>query len=71
MYIIGIDPGHGGSDSGAIGFGYREKDIALKIAIILRKKLQDRGFKVVMSRDSDYRLSEELISSIKPIAMLF
>lgn len=71
MYIIGIDPGHGGSDSGAIGFGYREKDIALKIALILRKKLQDRGFKVVMSRDSDYRLSENLSADLSARANIF
>lgn len=71
MYIIGIDPGHGGSDSGAVGFGYREKDIALKISLILRKKLQDRGFKVVMSRDSDYRLSENLSADLSARANIF
>lgn len=49
-----IDPGHGGSDPGAIGStGTKEKDNTLAISLLLREKLERNGANVVMSRDSD------------------
>jgi len=52
--IICLDPGHGGSDPGAIGpAGTMEKDNTLAIALLLRDKLEKNGAKVVMTRDSD------------------
>ncbi len=49
-----IDPGHGGDDIGAKGKkGVMEKDITLAIAFKLSKILQERGYKVVMTRYSD------------------
>ncbi len=55
--IICIDPGHGGSDVGAIGHvgtkDIYEKDITLSIAIPLRDMLTSAGAKVVMTRDVD------------------
>ncbi len=71
MYIVGIDAGHGGSDSGAVGMGYYEKNIALDIALKLREKLQNHGFQVVMSRDADYRLSEDLGADLSSRANIF
>lgn len=50
--IICIDPGHGGYDAGACGYGLREKDITLKIALKLRDLLKN-SCTVVMTRDSD------------------
>jgi N-acetylmuramoyl-L-alanine amidase len=48
-----VDAGHGGHDAGARGvYGY-EKDFALLMARAVRDALQARGFKVVMTRDSD------------------
>lgn len=48
-----IDAGHGGHDAGARGiYGY-EKDFALLMARAVRDALQARGFKVVMTRDTD------------------
>jgi N-acetylmuramoyl-L-alanine amidase len=47
-----IDPGHGGLDPGAGGFGLREKDITLDIALVLRGLLAD-SVDVSMTRDSD------------------
>lgn len=53
-----IDPGHGGKDPGAIGRkGLREKDVALDISKKLRNILEDSGFKVVMTRDTDNFIS--------------
>jgi len=51
--LIVIDPGHGGKDPGANGFGYQEKNLSLKTGLYLRKILEKRGFSVIMTRDSD------------------
>ena len=53
-YVLVIDPGHGGKDPGAIGpSGLKEKDVVLDIALRLRKKLQNDGFTVHLTRDRD------------------
>ena len=55
--IICIDPGHGGTDVGAIGhIGGKDvygKNITLSIALPLRDMLTSAGAKVVMTRDTD------------------
>lgn len=52
--IITIDPGHGGSDSGAVGHnGYTEKEGAFAISQKVSSILNQSGAKVVMTRDSD------------------
>lgn len=49
-----IDPGHGGSDSGAIGVGgLREKDVTLRVAHRLKQLLIASGVKVIMTRETD------------------
>jgi N-acetylmuramoyl-L-alanine amidase len=54
MPLIYIDPGHGGSDPGAIGVGgLRESDVVLGIALKLNSLLTKDGFRTMMSRDSD------------------
>jgi N-acetylmuramoyl-L-alanine amidase len=52
---IVLDPGHGGHDPGAIGVdGLQEKEIALDIAMRLRRILMDElDLDVVMTRDAD------------------
>ncbi|HEX4069400.1 MAG TPA: N-acetylmuramoyl-L-alanine amidase, partial [Candidatus Babeliales bacterium] len=51
---IAIDSGHGGSDCGAIGIGgIQEKDISLAIGIKVGNLLEQHGFSVVMTRNSD------------------
>lgn len=56
---IVIDPGHGGIDSGAVGtLGGLEKDLVLKIAKFLGKKLMDTGkFEVFYTRTDDEYVS--------------
>jgi len=57
---IVIDPGHGGRDPGAIGpSGLMEKDVVLKIAKRLRKKLEKRGYEVFLTRERDIYLPLE------------
>lgn len=52
--VITIDPGHGGSDPGAIGpNGTMEKDITLAISQKLKKALEAKGAKVNMTRTTD------------------
>ena len=51
--LIVIDPGHGGSDSGAEHNGLTEKVLTLDIARRLRTLLIARGWDVKMTRDSD------------------
>lgn len=49
-----LDPGHGGSDTGAIGpTGLREKDVTLKVSKRVRDMLKNSGARVVMTRDTD------------------
>jgi N-acetylmuramoyl-L-alanine amidase len=51
---IVLDPGHGGSDPGCLGrSGLKEKDVALDIALELKKALVEKGFVVTMTRESD------------------
>lgn len=52
--VIVIDPGHGGSDPGAVGGkGTFEKNINLAVALKVAALLKGAGAKVVMTRDSD------------------
>lgn len=58
IYIICIDPGHGGSDPGAIGpSGLYEKDVTLKIAQQVMKLLGNWGAIVLLTRGSDKDVS--------------
>lgn len=51
---IVIDPGHGGTDTGARGYrGSLEKDITLKVSKNVEKILKASGATVVMTRDDD------------------
>jgi N-acetylmuramoyl-L-alanine amidase len=52
-----VDPGHGGSDPGAMMRGLREKDITLDIARRLAALLRTAGFEVVLTRDADETLT--------------
>ncbi|TZE82014.1 N-acetylmuramoyl-L-alanine amidase family protein [Calorimonas adulescens] len=54
MSKICIDPGHGGSDPGAIGpGGTKEKDITLAVALKVGEKLKANGLEVVFTRAND------------------
>ncbi len=58
-----LNPGHGGSDPGAVANGFKEKDLNLTIALACRDDLKRHGVAVVMGRDKDVdRTSGEIIS---------
>lgn len=51
--VICIDPGHGGTDVGAIGKISQEKNITLAISKKIADLLNDAGAKVIMTRTTD------------------
>ncbi|WP_280206164.1 SH3 domain-containing protein [Brevibacillus sp. AY1] len=57
--VIVVDAGHGGNDNGATGssFATLEKTVNLQVALILRKKLESAGAKVIMTRADDRKLT--------------
>lgn len=53
-HIVGLDPGHGGADPGAIGpTGLREADVVLDVALRVRDLLLRDGIRVIMTREID------------------
>lgn len=64
--IIGIDPGHGGIDSGAVGItGVEEDKINLSIALKLKKIIMENGGIVVMTRETEEGLYTEKSNTLK------
>ena len=53
MSKVYIGVGHGGSDSGAVANGLKEKDVNLEVSKACMKKLQDNGVEVKISRLTD------------------
>ena len=60
-----ISAGHGGSDSGAVGNGFKEKDLNLSIAMACGNYLKSKSVEVQMSRvkDEDDDLNQEVRES--------
>lgn len=52
-----VDAGHGGSDPGAVNGNLKEKDLNLKAAQYMYKRLQELGIPTVIIRDYDEDLS--------------
>ena len=57
---IAIDPGHGGSDSGAIGpTGVMEKNVTMRVSRELKRLLEAEGATVVLTRTTDTEVSDK------------
>ena len=57
--VVVIDAGHGGNDPGKVSKdGIMEKDVNLAIALKLKQRLEGKGIKVILTRDSDICLAE-------------
>ena len=60
LIIVALDPGHGGEDPGAVGpGGTREKDVVLRIAHLLRERINatsinGSAMRAYLTRDSDF-----------------
>lgn len=61
---ICLDPGHGGSDSGANAFGQKESALTLKIANYCKEELEKYDVNVVMTRTTDTRPSENVVQDL-------
>ena len=58
--VVVVDPGHGGADPGMVGVGgLEEKGINLEIALLLKERLQEMGYQVLLTREADVGLYEE------------
>ena len=70
--VIVLDPGHGGNDSGAVGFAgaVREADLNFNTAVAVMNELQKKGATVYLTRYEDKTLSLEerkyIARSLKP-----
>ncbi len=54
QFVVVLDAGHGGTDSGNLGNGYFEKDIVLDVTLQVGKLLAAKpGFKVIYTRKTD------------------
>lgn len=52
-----IDPGHGGSEPGAVtSDGVAEKDVNLQTALLVEERLEALGFEVTLTRYTDIRI---------------
>lgn len=62
MKKVFLGVGHGGIDSGAVGNGFKEKDLNLSIALACADELQRHGVSVLLSRSKDENddLNEEV-----------
>ena len=60
LIIIALDPGHGGEDPGAVGpGGTREKDVVLRLAHLLRERINattvnGNAMRAYLTRDADF-----------------
>jgi N-acetylmuramoyl-L-alanine amidase/PKD repeat protein len=68
-----LDAGHGGSDPGAVWYGFQEKVANLDITLRVKSKLEANGFSVVMTRagDSSKSLDERVAMANSSGADLF
>ncbi len=57
--LIALDPGHGGLDEGCSFQGVLEKDVNLKIALLVKKELEDLGYRVLLMREDDSYVAKE------------
>lgn len=82
-----LDAGHGGIDGGVVGrsTGVKESDLNLAITMKLKKRLEEAGFDVVLTRKTeaglygaatrgfkkrDMQKRKEIIEEAKPVAMI-
>ena len=56
-YLIYLDPGHGGSQPGAVYRGVKEKHLVYQITRRVYRKLKAKGYRVKMTRYKDKRVS--------------
>jgi N-acetylmuramoyl-L-alanine amidase len=73
--VVILDPGHGGSEPGAVGpNGLTEKALNLAVSIATRDALEAAGASTLLTRASDYRMTlvarTRLVTALKPRAFV-
>ncbi|OUP80624.1 hypothetical protein B5F07_20585 [Lachnoclostridium sp. An169] len=64
--LVVLDAGHGGIDAGKTGAnGAEEKEINLKIAMIIKEILEEADVEVIMTRTDDQRLADTQVEDLK------
>ncbi len=65
--LIVLDPGHGGFDPGAIGYrtNVEEKKINLTIAMYVKAELEQRGYRVILTRETDQALAQSKLADME------
>ena len=67
--VVVLDPGHGGSDGGAVANGLQEKDLNLKIAKYCKEELEQySGVTVYMTREGDSYLGDRVGDAASDLA---
>lgn len=60
-----LDAGHGGKDGGAEVGNVKEKDVNLRVVMVLKDALEEKGANVILTRTGDDDLSEDGVSRRK------
>jgi len=59
-FVVVLDPGHGGKDPGAEAGGFRESNLMLELAAVVKESLiRNTNFEVILTRNEDVFLSLE------------
>lgn len=68
-FLVVVDAGHGGIDSGAVNGNNLEKDFTLRASKYIYNRLKELGIPTVLTRDSDKDLPKnERINLINQIS---
>jgi N-acetylmuramoyl-L-alanine amidase len=59
-YVIAIDPGHGGRDSGSSHAGFSEKEITLLLSQAIAEEIRSRGGIAILTRTTDTDLWDQV-----------
>ncbi len=57
--LVVLDPGHGGEDEGCAREGVLEKDINMQITQLVQEKLEEKGYRVLLTHEDDNTYSCE------------
>lgn len=57
--LVVLDPGHGGEDEGCARDGVLEKDINMQITKLVQEKLEEKGYRVLLTHENDITYSCE------------
>ncbi|MHB8828160.1 MAG: N-acetylmuramoyl-L-alanine amidase family protein [Syntrophales bacterium] len=58
-FVVLLDAAHGGEDSGVVSDSFKEKELTLKLALLIREEARKApGLKVILTRSLDRKMSK-------------